>query len=92
MFRLYRLWRLLRHDLRLLAFALRHPARPIWLWPAVILLAVYALEPLNLTIPLLGVVDDFVLVPLVLHLLLAFLPRDIHVSFAARAPSAHWLS
>jgi len=82
MVRLLRLWRLLRHDWRLLVFALRHPARPIWLWPAVILLGLYAIEPFNFAIPVLGVVDDLVVVPLVLHLLLSLLPRDVRAGFA----------
>ena len=64
MLRLLRLWRMARHDLRLLWFALRHRSRPGWLWPAAILLAWLALEPLNLAVPLLGAVDDFVVLPL----------------------------
>jgi len=82
MLRLLRLWRLLRHDWQLLVFALRHRARPIWLWPAVIALGLYAIEPFNLAIPVLGVLDDLVLVPLALHLLLSLLPRDIVAGFA----------
>jgi uncharacterized membrane protein YkvA (DUF1232 family) len=77
MFRLLRLWRLVGNDLRLLWFALRHPRRPFWLAPAVVLLALYALDPLNFAIPFAGAVDDFVLIPLVLHLLLRLLPADI---------------
>lgn len=77
MIRLLRLWRLGAADLRLLWFALRHPHRPVWLWPVAIVLAAYALEPLNFAVPLLGVVDDLVLVPLVLHLLVKFLPLTI---------------
>jgi uncharacterized membrane protein YkvA (DUF1232 family) len=77
MFRLLRLWRLLGNDLRLLWFALRHPRRPFWLVPAVVLLALYALDPLNFALPFAGAVDDFVLIPLALHLLLRLLPADI---------------
>jgi uncharacterized membrane protein YkvA (DUF1232 family) len=84
MLRLLRLWRIAGQDLRLLWFALRHPARPLWLLPLVILLAVYAIEPLNIALPLLGMVDDFVLLPLALHLLLKFLPLEIRAGFAAR--------
>jgi uncharacterized membrane protein YkvA (DUF1232 family) len=79
MIRLFRLWRLGALDLRVLWFALRHPHRPVWLWPAAIVLALYALEPLNFAIPAFGVVDDLVLVPLVLHLLVKFLPLDIRL-------------
>jgi uncharacterized membrane protein YkvA (DUF1232 family) len=75
--RLIRLWRVAGADLRLLWFALRHPRRPLWLLPATALLALYALEPLNFAIPVLGLVDDFLLLPLVLHALLKLLPADI---------------
>jgi uncharacterized membrane protein YkvA (DUF1232 family) len=81
MLRLLKLWRFARRDLRLLYFALRHPGRPAWLWPAAGLLALYALEPANFALPALGAVDDFVLLPLVLHVLLKFLPADIRAGF-----------
>jgi uncharacterized membrane protein YkvA (DUF1232 family) len=77
MIRLLRLWRFTRQDLRLLWFALRHRSRPVWLWPATVVLGLYALDPANLAMPALGVVDDFVLVPLALHLLLKLLPDEI---------------
>jgi uncharacterized membrane protein YkvA (DUF1232 family) len=82
MLRLLRFWRMARHDLRLLWFALRHRSRPGWLWPAAVLLGWFALEPLNLAVPLVGAVDDVILLPLLLHLLLKFLPADIHAGFA----------
>jgi uncharacterized membrane protein YkvA (DUF1232 family) len=85
MLRLMRLWRFTRTDLRLLWFALRHRNRPVWLWPATALLAFYALEPANFAIPLLGVLDDLVLVPLVLHAVLMFLPGDIRASFPGQS-------
>jgi uncharacterized membrane protein YkvA (DUF1232 family) len=84
MIRLFRLWRFLRHDLRLLWFALRHRSRPLWLWPAAVVLALYALDPANLALPALGVVDDLVLVPLALHLLLKLLPAEIRTDLGAR--------
>jgi uncharacterized membrane protein YkvA (DUF1232 family) len=84
MIRLIRLWRLGARDLRLLWFALRHPHRPVWLWPAAVVLALYALEPLNFAVPLLGVVDDFVLLPLVLHALVTFLPLSIRMDSGLR--------
>jgi uncharacterized membrane protein YkvA (DUF1232 family) len=84
MLRLFRLWRLGAKDLGLLWFALRHPHRPVWLWPAAVILVLYALDPLNFAIPLLGAVDDFILLPLVLHLLVLFIPLDIRVAFGRR--------
>jgi uncharacterized membrane protein YkvA (DUF1232 family) len=66
-------------DLRVLWIALRHPSRPVWLWPAVLVIGVYALEPFNFAIPFLGVVDDLVILPLLLHLLTLLLPPDVRV-------------
>ena len=65
--RLFRLWRLGGQDLRVLLAALRQRDRPQWLLPATLLLVFFALEPLNFAFPLLGVVDDFVLLPLLLR-------------------------
>ncbi|HZV92519.1 MAG TPA: hypothetical protein VFF72_04840 [Caldimonas sp.] len=80
--RLFALWRLGREDLRLLVHALRHPSRPAWLWPAAAAMLLYAIDPLNFAMPLFGAVDDFVLLPMILHAVLAFLPGDIRASFA----------
>jgi len=74
-----------RRDLSLLWFALRHPNRPVWLLPVALLLAFYALEPLNLAMPLLGAIDDFVLLPLVLRLVVAMLPAEIHAGFLLKS-------
>jgi uncharacterized membrane protein YkvA (DUF1232 family) len=49
--------------------ALRQRDRPKWLLPVSLILAFFALEPLNFTLPLLGAVDDLVLLPLLLHVL-----------------------
>jgi uncharacterized membrane protein YkvA (DUF1232 family) len=56
-----------RNDLRLLWRALRHPNRPTWLLPATLALGLFALEPFNFAIPVLGVMDDLLLLPLLLH-------------------------
>lgn len=83
--RLLRLWRLGRQDLRLLWFALRHRNRPAWLLPALGVLILFALDPFNLVLPALGIVDDLVILPMALHLLVRMLPPQIHTSFARRA-------
>jgi uncharacterized membrane protein YkvA (DUF1232 family) len=83
--RLLRLWRLVASDLRLLWFALRHPDRPIWLWPVAVVLGLYALDPVNFALPFAGVIDDLVLIPLLLHLVLKLLPTDIRLGFALRS-------
>ena len=75
--RLFLFWRRGGRDLKVLWRALRHPDRPAWLVPATILLAVFALDPANFALPLLGVVDDLVVLPLLLQALLSVLPRHL---------------
>jgi uncharacterized membrane protein YkvA (DUF1232 family) len=77
------LWRMSKGDLRLLWFALKHDARPGWLLPVTGLMALYAIAPFNLAIPVLGVVDDMVLLPLALHYVLKLLPLPITQGFFA---------
>jgi uncharacterized membrane protein YkvA (DUF1232 family) len=84
---LFILGRTSRNDLRLAWFALRHPHRPVWLLPALALLAIYAIEPFNFAIPMLGMVDDLVLVPLVLHFLLKLLPMHVRNDAVLNRPT-----
>jgi uncharacterized membrane protein YkvA (DUF1232 family) len=83
MFRLFRLWRLASEDLPLLWYAVRHPARPVWLIPVAVILGVYALDPANFALPLLGAVDDLVLLPLLLHGAAKMLPAEIRYGFGS---------
>lgn len=85
MFRLFRLWRLVASDLRLLWFALWHRNRPIWLWPVAVVLGLYALDPVNFALPLAGIIDDLVLIPLLVHLVVKLLPTEIKAGFALRS-------
>jgi uncharacterized membrane protein YkvA (DUF1232 family) len=71
------LWRVLKGDLRVLWHALRHPDRPGWLIPAIALVTLYAIDPFNFAVPLAGIVDDGVLVPMVLHLMVRCLPTQL---------------
>ena len=75
--RLFIFWRQGGRDLKLLWRALRHPDRPVWLVPAAVLLAFFALDPLNLAMPMLGAVDDLLLLPLALRALLSALPQHL---------------
>jgi uncharacterized membrane protein YkvA (DUF1232 family) len=85
MLRLLRFWRVAAGDLRLIGYALRHPQRPVWLLPVAALLALYALDPANLALPVLGVIDDFLLLPLLLHVVVRFLPAGIRYDFGRRS-------
>ena len=75
--RLFIFWRQGGLDLKLLWRALKHPDRPAWLLPAAVLLAFFALDPLNLAMPMLGAVDDLVILPLALRALLSVLPQHL---------------
>lgn len=76
--RIFALWRVVAgQDLRLLWFAIRHEQRPGWLLPALAGLALFAVEPLNFTLPVLGAVDELILVPLVLHGMAKMLPARV---------------
>ena len=75
--RLFLFWRQGGRDLRLLWRALQHPDRPAWLLPATVLLAFFALDPLNLAMPVLGAVDELLLLPLALRALLSALPQHL---------------
>jgi uncharacterized membrane protein YkvA (DUF1232 family) len=87
--RIFALWRMVAgQDLRLLWFAIRHEKRPGWLLPGLAGLALFAFEPLNFAIPMLGAVDELVLLPLVLHGMVKMLPAHILDGFgrAYRGP------
>lgn len=86
--RLSVLWSVLRGDARLLWFAWRHPLAPRWFKPAVALIGVYVLSPVDLVpdmIPLLGVVDDLVLLPLAIGFIARRLPASVRDDYARRA-------
>lgn len=74
------LYALVRGDAAELWFALRHPARPAWLRPAVALLALYVFSPMDLLpdlIPGIGFIDDLVLVPMAMAWLVRMLPPGV---------------
>lgn len=86
--RLSMLWSVLRGDARLLWFALRHPLAPRWLKPALAAVALYALSPMDLLpdmLPVLGLADDVLLVPLALAFIARQLPAVLRADFARRA-------
>ena len=83
--RLFRIWRLSGQDLLLIWTALRSPDRPRWLLPASIAIGFFALDPLNFAIPLLGVLDDVFLLPLLLRLLATFAGPATGIRSAPRA-------
>ena len=78
--RLTLLWTVVRGDARQLWFALRHPDAPSWLKWSTALIVLYLFSPIDLIpdfLPVIGMVDDIVLVPLAIRWLLKRLPPDI---------------
>lgn len=74
------LWTVVRGDARRLWIALRHPAAPGWLKLGTAMIALYLLSPVDLipdVLPVIGVVDDLVLVPLAIRWLLDRLPPEV---------------
>lgn len=71
------LWSVVRGDARLLWRALRHPQAPGWLKPAALALVAYLIWPVDVIpdfIPVIGMMDDIVLIPLAIRFLLDRLP------------------
>jgi uncharacterized membrane protein YkvA (DUF1232 family) len=78
--RLTLLWTVLRGDARFLWRALRHPGAPGWLKAGAALVVLYVVSPIDVIpdfIPVLGVMDDIILVPLAIRFLLDRLPAHI---------------
>ncbi len=80
------LWSVVKGDARLMWRALRHPQSPRWLKLGAAGLVLYLLSPVDLipdVVPVLGVVDDMVLLPLAIRWMLNRLPDSIRRDIAA---------
>ncbi len=78
--RLSVLWVAVRGDGRRLWVALRHPEAPVWLKLGSAGLVLYLVSPIDLlpdVIPVLGMVDDLVLIPLAMRWMLNRLPAHL---------------
>jgi uncharacterized membrane protein YkvA (DUF1232 family) len=78
--RLSLLWTVVRGDARLLWLALKHPLAPGWLKAGVAGIVLYVISPVDLipdVVPILGLMDDVVLVPLAVRWLLKRLPSNV---------------
>ena len=74
------LWSLVRGDARLLWYALQYPRAPRWLKLGALGMVLYVISPIDLIpdwIPLLGFLDDVVLVPVAMRWLLKRLPTEV---------------
>jgi uncharacterized membrane protein YkvA (DUF1232 family) len=85
------LWSLVKGDARLLWRALRHPQAPGWLKLGTLGIALYLLSPVDLipdVVPLFGVLDDIVIVPLAVRWLLGRLPPSLRADIGAPSRGA----
>ena len=86
--RLAMLWTVVKSDARLLWLALRHPEAPGWLKVGALGIALYALSPIDLIpdfIPVIGVLDDIILVPLAIRWLYRQLPAGLRADVERQA-------
>jgi len=77
---------LVKGDARLLWRALRHPRSPGWLKLGALGIVLYVISPIDLipdVIPVIGVLDDIVLVPLAIRFLLNRLPAHLRADLGA---------
>ena len=84
--RISMLWSLVKGDARLLWRALRHPQSPGWLKLGTVGIALYLVSPIDLipdVIPVIGLLDDIVLVPLAIRFLLNRLPAQLRGDIGA---------
>ena len=82
------LWTVVKGDARLLWRALRHPAAPGWLKLGVVGIVLYLLSPVDLipdVLPVIGVMDDLVIVPLAIRWLYRRLPDALRAELEGRA-------
>ena len=88
--RLAMIWSVVKGDARLLWLALKHPQAPGWLKMGVAAIVLYLVSPIDLipdVVPIFGMVDDLVLVPLAIRWLYRQLPESLRAEVEGRGPA-----
>jgi len=88
MWRLWALLKLFRRELVVMLLAMRHPGTPRGIKGAMLLAVLYLISPIDLipdAIPVLGVMDDAIIVPAVIGTLLRLLPGQVRADSEAQA-------
>lgn len=70
----------LKRDVNTVFYASRHPDTPWWVKVWILIVVAYAVSPIDLIpdfIPILGYLDDLILVPLGLYIALKLIPPDV---------------
>jgi uncharacterized membrane protein YkvA (DUF1232 family) len=89
--RLSVVWSVVKGDVRQLWRALRHPLAPTWLKLGTLGLVLYLLSPIDLIpelLPVLGIADDIVLIPLAISWMLRRLPAQVRRDIGAQPDRA----
>jgi len=88
MFRRLRKWAgIIRRDGLTLWYACRDPRTPFWQKGMAVALAIYACSPIDLIpdfIPVVGLLDDAIIVPAGIMLLLRLLPKEVRLASQQR--------
>lgn len=77
-----------RREILMVLLAIRNPATPLHLRIAGLLLVIYLMSPLDLIpvmIPVLGLLDDLIIVPWGMSMIVKRLPEDVRASSEIRA-------
>ncbi|PVE41939.1 YkvA family protein [Limnohabitans planktonicus] len=85
--------RRIKRDGVMLWFACRDPRTPWWLKALAFLVVAYALSPIDLVpdfIPVLGFVDDVILLPVLIWFIVRHLPE--HIASDCRQQADDWMS
>jgi uncharacterized membrane protein YkvA (DUF1232 family) len=86
--------RTLKRDVHAILLAARDPRVPWYAKVLALAVAGYALSPIDLIpdfIPVFGYLDDLILVPLGIWLVLSLIPDDVMAELRAQASEAEWL-
>ena len=82
------IWLVVKGDAKRLWYALGHPQSPGWLKAGTALVLLYLVSPIDLipdVVPIFGVLDDLVVVPMAIRWLLNRLPANIREHAEQRA-------
>src|SRR5882757_76682 len=83
--------RSIKRDVHALYFAARDPRVPWYAKALAVVVAGYALSPIDLVpdfIPIIGYLDELILLPLGIWLVVALIPHEVMVEYRARAGEA----
>lgn len=83
----------IKRDSVTLWFAYKHPQTPVWLRLLCVFIVAYALSPIDLIpdfIPVLGYLDDLLLLPILIAFAIRFLPKTIILE--SRQAAEAWLA